>query len=110
MRLKKARLNELENLSKKQSVKFFFKEDLENKNFLTELFRKFKFNKVVNLAAQAGVRYSIENPSSYINSNIVGFANLLEVCRRNCIEHLIYASSSSVYGGIKIYHFQKNIT
>ncbi len=102
LRLKKARLNELENLSKKQSVKFFFfKEDLENKNFLSEIFRKFKFNKVVNLAAQAGVRYSIENPSSYINSNIVGFANLLEVCRRNCIEHLIYASSSSVYGGNK---------
>ena len=102
LRLKKARLNKLKNLSKKQSVKFFFfKEDLENQNFLTELFRKFKFNKVVNLAAQAGVRYSIENPSSYINSNIVGFANLLEVCRRNCIEHLIYASSSSVYGGNK---------
>ena len=102
VRLKEARLKELEDFSKKQSVKFiFFKDDLENKNFLTELFRKYKFNKVVNLAAQAGVRYSIENPSSYINSNIVGFANLLEVCRRNDIENLIYASSSSVYGGNK---------
>ena len=102
LRLKKARLQELEDFSKKQSVKFFFfKDDLENKNFLTELFRKYKFNKVVNLAAQAGVRHSIENPSSYINSNIVGFANLLEVCRRNDIENLIYASSSSVYGGNK---------
>ena len=102
LRLKKARLQELEDFSKKQSVKFFFfKDDLENKKFLTELFRKYKFNKVVNLAAQAGVRYSIENPSSYINSNIVGFANLLEVCRRNDIENLIYASSSSVYGGNK---------
>ena len=102
LRLKKARLQELEDFSKKQSVKFFFfKDDLENKNFLTELFRKYKFNKVVNLAAQAGVRYSIENPSSYIKSNIVGFANLLEVCRRNDIENLIYASSSSVYGGNK---------
>ncbi len=102
VRLKEARLKELEDFSKKQSVKFFFfKDDLENKNFLTDLFRKYKFNKVVNLAAQAGVRYSIENPSSYINSNIVGFANLLEVCRRNDIEHLIYASSSSVYGGNK---------
>jgi len=102
LRLKKARLQELEDFSKKLSVKFFFfKDDLENKNFLTELFRKYKFNKVVNLAAQAGVRYSIENPSSYINSNIVGFANLLEVCRRNDIENLIYASSSSVYGGNK---------
>ena len=102
LRLKKARLQELEDFSKKQSVKFFFfKDDLENKNFLTDLFRKYKFNKVVNLAAQAGVRYSIENPSSYIKSNIVGFANLLEVCRRNDIENLIYASSSSVYGGNK---------
>ena len=102
VRLKEARLKELEDFSKKQSVKFFFfKDDLENKNFLTDLFRKYKFNKVVNLAAQAGVRYSIENPSSYINSNIVGFANLLEVCRRNDIENLIYASSSSVYGGNK---------
>ena len=102
LRLKKARLQELEDFSKKQSVKFFFfKDDLENKKFLNELFRKYKFNKVVNLAAQAGVRYSIENPSSYINSNIVGFANLLEVCRRNDIENLIYASSSSVYGGNK---------
>ena len=102
LRLKKARLQELEDFSKKQSVKFFFfKDDLENKNFLTDLFRKYKFNKVVNLAAQAGVRYSIENPSTYINSNIVGFANLLEVCRRNDIENLIYASSSSVYGGNK---------
>ena len=102
LRLKKARLQELEDFSKKLSVKFFFfKDDLENKNFLTELFRKYKFNKVVNLAAQAGVRHSIENHSSYINSNIVGFANLLEVCRRNDIENLIYASSSSVYGGNK---------
>ena len=102
IRLKNGRLHKLEELSKKSSVKFFFfKEDLQNKNFLIELFKKFKFNKVVNLAAQAGVRYSIENPSSYIDSNIVGFANLLEVCRRNDIEHLIYASSSSVYGGNK---------
>ena len=102
LRLKKARLKELKDFTKKQSVKFFFfKDDHENKKFLTELFRKYKFNKVVNLAAQAGVRYSIENPSSYINSNIVGFANLLEVCRRNDIENLIYASSSSVYGGNK---------
>ena len=108
LRLKNARLNKLEELSKKRAVKFFFfKEDLQNKIFLTELFKKFKFNKVVNLAAQAGVRYSIENPSSYINSNIVGFANLLEVCRRNDIEHLIYASSSSVYGGNKSLPFSE---
>ena len=101
LRLKKARLQELEDFQKSNQLNSFFKDDLENKNFLTDLFRKCKFNKVVNLAAQAGVRYSIENPSSYINSNIVGFANLLEVCRRNDIENLIYASSSSVYGGNK---------
>ena len=102
VKLKNSRLNILKELSKKKSVKFsFFKEDLENQNFLTELFNKFTFNEVLNLAAQAGVRYSIENPSAYINSNILGFSNLLEVCRKNNIQQLIYASSSSVYGGNK---------
>ena len=69
--------------------------------FFDELFKKYNFEKVVNLAAQAGVRYSLENPSAYISSNIVGFANILESCRKYHIKHLIYASSSSVYGGIK---------
>jgi UDP-glucuronate 4-epimerase len=72
--------------------------NIEDKNSIDDLFNDFKIDKVVNLAAQAGVRYSIENPLAYINTNIVGFANILEGCRHNNISHLVYASSSSVYG------------
>ena len=64
-----------------------------------DTFKKYQPKKVVNLAAQAGVRYSIKNPSAYIQSNLVGFGNILENCRKHEIEHLVYASSSSVYGG-----------
>lgn len=76
----------------------FVKGDLEDLDTLTRLFEEEKFNKVCNLAAQAGVRYSLVNPHAYINSNIVGFINILECCRHHHIEHLAYASSSSVYG------------
>jgi len=76
----------------------FIRLNLEDRENLTKVFENFKFEKVINLAAQAGVRYSIENPNAYIDSNIVGFANLLECCRNFQIKHLIYASSSSVYG------------
>lgn len=72
--------------------------DLANEKAIEEAFASFKPQRVVNLAAQAGVRYSIENPLTYIYSNIVGFAHILEGCRRNNVEHLVYASSSSVYG------------
>ncbi len=72
--------------------------DISNRDNLEDSFSKFKPERVINLAAQAGVRYSIENPSVYIDSNIVGFSNILECCRHNNIEHLVYASSSSVYG------------
>ena len=72
--------------------------NLEDQEAIHEIFRTYKINKVVNLAAQAGVRYSMENPRSYIDSNIVGFLNILECCRKFNIEHLVYASSSSVYG------------
>jgi UDP-glucuronate 4-epimerase len=72
--------------------------DLGDRKALEECFAAYKPQRVVNLAAQAGVRYSIENPMAYIDSNIVGFANILEGCRHNGIEHLVYASSSSVYG------------
>tara|TARA_B110000091_G_C13812172_1_gene475756 strand:- start:2638 stop:3645 length:1008 start_codon:yes stop_codon:yes gene_type:complete len=72
--------------------------DLSDREAINNCFHKFKPNRVVNLAAQAGVRYSMENPLSYIDSNIVGFTNILEACRHNQIEHLVYASSSSVYG------------
>lgn len=65
------------------------------------LFERYHFDKVVNLAAQAGVRYSIENPDAYINSNIIGFYNILECCRHYPVKHLVFASSSSVYGANK---------
>ena len=72
--------------------------DLTDQEEMNKLFKKHKPDKVVNMAAQAGVRYSLENPMAYINSNIVGFANILEGCRNNNVKHLVYASSSSVYG------------
>lgn len=84
--------------SKKKPDYSFIQLQLEESEALQELFANQRFTHVVNLAAQAGVRYSIENPGAYIQSNIVGFANLLECCRHNEIEHLVYASSSSVYG------------
>ena len=76
----------------------FIKASLEDRPALDNAFATFKPQRVVNLAAQAGVRYSLENPQAYIDSNIVGFMNILEACRYNAIEHLVYASSSSVYG------------
>ncbi|WP_085508573.1 NAD-dependent epimerase [Thalassobacillus devorans] len=75
--------------------------DREDRNAITQLFEKYKPSIVIDLAAQAGVRYSLENPYAYINSNIVGFINILEACRHHQVEHLIYASSSSVYGANK---------
>ncbi len=83
----------------KESPDFeFHKMDLLNKEKLNQLFKDRTIDIVINLAAQAGVRYSIDNPDSYVNSNLVGFVNILEVCRQNNVKHLIYASSSSVYG------------
>lgn len=76
----------------------FIRMKLEDREALTSLFAAEKFDKVCNLSAQAGVRYSLENPYAYIESNIVGFLNILECCRHNSISHLVYASSSSVYG------------
>jgi UDP-glucuronate 4-epimerase len=84
--------------SKTNSSYRFLKLNLEDRSALENLFVAEKFDVVVNLAAQAGVRYSIENPYMYIDSNIVGFMNILECCRHNQIKHLVYASSSSVYG------------
>lgn len=72
--------------------------DISDNDAISKIFNNQKFDKVINLAAQAGVRYSIENPHAYINSNILGFMNILEACRHNDINHLVYASSSSVYG------------
>ena len=77
----------------------FIKGDISDKSFVDKLFNDYKFDAVVNLAAQAGVRYSIDHPDVYIQSNIIGFYNILEACRNHPVKHLVYASSSSVYGG-----------
>ncbi len=96
--LKNARLKVVED-NNSQSNWIFYKLNLEDKDDLHRIFSKEKPKVVINLAAQAGVRYSIENPGAYIQSNVVGFGNILEECRHSEVEHLIYASSSSVYGG-----------
>lgn len=92
--LKKARLAILKESALFRHVNISLQDDQP----MSDLFAQEKFTHVINLAAQAGVRYSIENPKSYIDSNIVGFLNILEGCRHNNVEHLVYASSSSVYG------------
>ncbi|MFL0492893.1 GDP-mannose 4,6-dehydratase [Bacillus sp. 179-I 2A5 NHS] len=101
--LKYARLEQL-----KPYEKFtFIKGDISDKDMITKIFEEYKPNIVVNLAAQAGVRYSIENPDVYIQSNIIGFYNILEACRHYPVDHLVYASSSSVYGANKKVPFEE---
>jgi len=95
--LKSAR-NEI--LLKNKNYSFHHK-DISDRDFILKLFSKEKFDVVINLAAQAGVRYSLDNPSAYIGSNIDGFLSILEGCRNNPVKHLVYASSSSVYGANK---------
>ena len=97
-RLKYYRLNELLTYNERF---IFLQDSIANKLAIETLFTKYKPQVVVNLAAQAGVRYSITNPDAYIESNIIGFYNILEACRHNEVEHLVYASSSSVYGSNK---------
>ncbi|MHB9070743.1 MAG: NAD-dependent epimerase [Sedimentisphaerales bacterium] len=94
---KKLEYNKLLSSSKFSNYKFI-RLNLEDKENIDKLFAAEKFDGVCNLAAQAGVRYSLTNPNAYINANIVGFANILEACRHNGVKHLSYASSSSVYG------------
>ena len=102
VRLKEYRLEQLKVESGKLKVSYqFVKGDIADKAMIDKLFAEYKFDVVVNLAAQAGVRYSITNPDAYIMSNMMGFYNILEACRHNPVEHLVYASSSSVYGGNK---------
>ena len=96
--LKEERLNNLKKLSGNNKIKVF-RDDISNLEAIEKIFSNFKPDIVVNLAAQAGVRYSIENPSAYIKTNLVGFSNILECSRNHNIKHLVYASSSSVYGG-----------
>ena len=100
--LKEYRLSLIDEAAKSSSVKHIFvKGSIGDKSLIDELFNTYHFDIVVNLAAQAGVRYSIDHPDVYIESNIIGFYNILEACRHNPVEHLVYASSSSVYGGNK---------
>lgn len=106
--IKEYRLKEIEKLAENSSSKWrFIKGNIADKRLIDELFAEYKFDIVVNLAAQAGVRYSITNPDVYIESNIIGFYNILEACRHSYdngakgVEHLVYASSSSVYGSNK---------
>ena len=102
VRLKEFRLKELDAVASQcQSSYHFIKGDIADKATIDGLFEEYKPSVVVNLAAQAGVRYSITNPDAYIQSNLIGFYNILEACRHNPVEHLVYASSSSVYGSNK---------
>ena len=96
--IKEYRLEEINKLNKNF---IFIKGDISDKDTIDNLFNEYKPRVVVNLAAQAGVRYSITNPDAYIKSNLIGFYNILEACRHNEVEHLVYASSSSVYGSNK---------
>ena len=95
--LKQERLKVLSNHPQAERFKFI-KLDLADREAMSALFANYKFDVVINLGAQAGVRYSIDNPHAYVDSNIVGFVNILEGCRHHNIKHLVYASSSSVYG------------
>ena len=102
--IKEFRLKEIDRISKDRFI--FIKDDISNKEIIDKIFKAYKPDIVVNLAAQAGVRYSIINPDAYINSNLIGFYNILEACRHSYdyyagVEHLVYASSSSVYGSNK---------
>ena len=90
--------NRLKRLTSHANFKFV-QLDVEDRSGIESLFAEEKFEKVIHLAAQAGVRYSLKNPHAYVDSNLIGFVNILEGCRHNKVQHLVYASSSSVYGG-----------
>lgn len=108
--IKEYRLQEIEKLAveKTESNWVFIKGSIADKGLIEECFVKYSFDVVVNLAAQAGVRYSITNPDVYIESNLIGFYNILEACRNHPVEHLVYASSSSVYGSNKKVPYSTN--
>ena len=88
----------------------FIKGDIQNKNLIESIFGEHKFHSICHLAAQAGVRYSLENPEAYINSNILCFYNIVEASKNHKVNKIIFASSSSVYGNNKRSHFQKKIS
>jgi UDP-glucuronate 4-epimerase len=99
IKLKKNRLKALTIISKKSKSSFIFKKtDITNKKELSKIFKRFKFDRVIHLAAQAGVRYSLKNPDTYIKTNQMGFFNVIDLTKNHKIPHILYASSSSVYG------------
>jgi UDP-glucuronate 4-epimerase len=104
--LKKARLHKLADFNQFKFIRL----DLADREHMEQLFAQHRFQRVIHLAAQAGVRYSLENPEAYVDSNLVGFVTILEGCRRHHIEHLTYASSSSVYGANKTIPFSVHDT
>ena len=107
--LKKNRIKTLIKIAKKNKVRFYFeKKDLKDQKNVNSCFKKYKIKKVIHLAAQAGVRYSLKNPHSYVTSNITGFLNILEACRSFKVKHLIFASTSSVYGNSKKIPFKES--
>jgi UDP-glucuronate 4-epimerase len=103
----KLKYTRLENLKSFENF-FFIKGDISDKDMVMQTFEEYKPDVAINLAAQAGVRYSIENPDAYIQSNIIGFYNILEACRYHPVDHLVYASSSSVYGANKKVPFEES--
>ncbi len=106
--LKLKRLKNIKEYSIKNNFSWlFYKSNIEDKNHMRKIFLDSKPQIVVNLAAQAGVRYSIVNPSSYVKSNLLGFSNILDLCQTHDVRHLVYASSSSVYGASKEYPFSE---
>ena len=105
--LKEKRIETIEEINQ-NNLWNFCKVNLNDSKNIDQIFTEYHPNIVINLAAQAGVRYSIENPMSYVESNLVGFLNILQGCRNSKVEHLIYASSSSVYGGNKITPFNES--
>ena len=107
--LKRNRLRDINNFLNGENKNWEFQKlSIDNINALNKIFSDKKPNIVINLAAQAGVRYSIKNPASYVSSNLIGFFNILENCKKHQVEHLVYASSSSVYGENKKYPFFEN--
>ena len=106
--LKLKRLKNIKEYSIKNNFNWlFYKSNIEDKNYMRQIFLDKKPQIVVNLAAQAGVRYSIVNPSSYVESNLLGFSNILDLCQTHDVKHLVYASSSSVYGANKEFPFSE---
>ena len=106
VKLKKQRLKILKSMIKKNNF-YFFKADISKKKNLNLVFKKFSFDAVIHLAAQAGVRYSILNPEAYVKSNLVGFYNILNLCKHYRVKHLLYASTSSVYGANRSLPFKE---